>query len=186
MRKISVGLVMGALAFGAGCVDTSEPDPFVDPGRVQPEATVALVDAPIHRGTMGAVVGFDGHVTRTEGYDYGGYADIHVVSTDPDAGGAAMSLLSFQGSLDSPELVPGAHLTFTLDGDGIDFASSELYISLVGCSGDSDQMWDFDEQADTVVVDVLESANPDVHVLHYVGTWRDGHTVEGEVHYELR
>jgi len=32
---------------------------------------------------------------------------------------------------------------------------------------------------------VLPGANPDAHVIHYVGTFPDGGTVEGEVEYEL-
>lgn len=167
--------ILGAMLF-AGCA--SGPDDWVDTAPIDDTwggvQSSLVVEAREHRGTMGAVQGFDGDVVMTSGSTDANYTFIEVHSAND--GWATMSQLFIDGAL--ADLEPGTTLTFA---GYEDWTGEAVHISMVGCSGPEQYAWDYDVPVEDLEVDVMPGETPEGRVLHFRGTSPSGDVVEGEV-----
>src|SRR5688500_11146342 len=109
---------------------------------------------------MGPVLGFEGGVSETSGSSYDGYSSVNVYAQNTSERWAVMSMISISGGLDHPSLVPGARLTFDSSSWGYGGDGTELFFSVVGCSGPEPSVWEFDQPAEEVQVQVEAGAAP--------------------------
>lgn len=106
-------------------------------------------------GELGEVRPEDG-VWRQRGTELPGFTMVEVQSSGREASGrgwAAMTQLELQGSFDDPAFEPGAVLVFEDGADG----PSGLEATVLGCSGQSRGVWDYDRNAQKVTLEVSES-----------------------------
>jgi hypothetical protein len=147
---------------GGGWDDTRTPPMLWEDPGLGYGASIEYAVAPHHlSGDMGSVSGFDGHIYRSTAYGFEGgegyaaTATVQINSGDAAAPWAVMSLMNIQGGLDHPEIAPGAVLRYR---NSYPEDSTALFITLLGCSGDAEGSWTFDQYADEVEVHVEEGA----------------------------
>lgn len=159
---------IAALALSGCYIDISEDSSggwYADDGDAyyyEDPSTEIAATATLHRGDMGRVRGFDGDIVDVTASSYGGYGNVTVISENRAEGWAAMSVVTVEGGLDHPALVPGAHFTF----DSSSYGSSP-HFSVLGCSGPSNGSWEFDQGASSVEVDVVDTGTPDTVEVRY-------------------
>ena len=127
------------------------------------QGNVDVFDASL-RGDIGQITQLNGDAT-VAGYGEEEYADLELLTVGPS--GSAMHFLTFVGGLNHPDLVPGAHLEFSGEGD-FDTDGEQLHVMSMNCSGNGDVYdWDYDMPADRVTIDVSETEDEDVVQIHY-------------------
>lgn len=114
--------------------------------------------------------------TRVEAWQhtYRGWTSIYVTVISEPPGGAAMSLISISGSLDHPDLQPGARHSVDQYGQS---ANTELWISVLGCTGPMAYDWYFDEYAESLLVEVDEDPGTHERVLTVTASYSTGETL---------
>lgn len=149
--------------------DVEEP-PAPDVGYDYGASTLVLQN-PTLVGAVGDVTGLrTENVSRIDGWGDAYWADVSTVGDGDN--GAAMTILTFEGGLDHPDLGPGARLTFRLG----EPATSEVMVYTIGCSGPAEDMWEFDEPASETTVEVEEHPDdPAVLVYSYEARFADGY-----------
>jgi hypothetical protein len=137
-------------------------------------------------GEMGSVSA-DEQATRVEGYDGGyGYAILDTW-VDDARGGVMMVGLDIYGGLDNPALKPGLHATYTWDDWG-SLNDGGLHVDALGCSGETEDVWQFDELASSTTIDVSEDTQHEGALLvTYTAEFGDsGATAGGHVSFQPR
>jgi hypothetical protein len=167
-----VSLVAAALALSGCYIDLGDgsertPEDWADTPVFEESAyedpytygdlTTFEIDRTTLRGDMGAVNGFDGGIYEVRGEGYEGYTTVTVHSQSRGAW-AVMGQLNVQGGLEN--LVPGARLTFDNAAYGYGGDGTEMFISMLGCSGPEPSVWEFDQYAERVDVQVGEAVDP--------------------------
>ena len=171
------GLPLIAILALTGCyIDIGDgygDDGYYDDGYYYEGETTVPASASLHRGDMGSVHGFDGHIIDVTASNYGGYGSVTVISENRADGWAAMSILNINGGLDHPDLVPGRRFTFSSSDYGYDDGSgtSPLHVSLIGCSGPQNGSWDFDQGADSVEVEVVDTGTVGTVEVRYAASF---------------
>lgn len=161
-------LVLSLTLCLGGCLDTDDVEPATEPGTAADELLGSFADAMVTGdvavrnatliGNMGNVEGLRHYATAVDSYSDGRWASIHV--TVDTGAGAGMTIIDVW-DLSQLDLAEAG-------------ASTSPGISIIGCAGDEPGMWDFDQSAEEVEVDVIENpANPDEITLDYTATFRD-------------
>jgi len=102
------------------------------------------------------------------------------VTLDAGRGYWVMTRLDIEGGLAHPALVPGA--TFE-QASGTYAAGGELFFSVQGCAGPTEGVFDFDESAESVTVQVEAGPTPNQRVLTFTAVFPGGATVDGSFGY---
>jgi hypothetical protein len=182
---------LALIAALAGDNDTAvETDPTVT-GRIPTDEyyymdTESTIDFDYNSlsGSLGSVSEFEGGIYQQTGYQYGEVASIQVDAQNADENWALMALLTVEGGIDHPDLVPGATFTFNYDdyyGSYDPADADRLYVSLLGCQGSEPGYWDYDRSANEVTLTVEQGVAPEERVFNYTATWDDGSEVNGSV-----
>jgi len=97
---------------------------------------------------------------------------IEVQAADTD-GWFSMALLEVYGGLGADELEPGTRHTYHIEDDG-----AGVFIVATGCSGFDPGMWEYDEIAETIEVNVDPTVSQDgLRTVHFTATFaRDNWT----------
>jgi hypothetical protein len=157
-------------AFGAalmiGCARGDEP--------VEPLGSAIL------EGDIGNARGFSGVAWQEEASAATGWTsvDIHARGT----GWAVMTMMYFNGELGFGELAPGSHhvvnnVASPWDGDYV-----APLLSVVGCQGPDEGIWEYDQPAEEVELDVGESEDGDTMRIEFVAGFAD-HSGTGPLSY---
>lgn len=108
------------------------------------------------------------------------YAWFDIRNDGPGGTGMAMLNLYF----DIQDLEPGMVLHGGFDPESWD-ESEPMMIDLVGCSGDVEDEWEYDEPAEDVEIVVEDSGDEDSVLLSWTGNWPNGDVSTGQVRIEL-
>lgn len=149
-------------------VDTPVEDSYVGPESVFLGDGLTLSGGYVF-GDLDDAEGLDNQATTLYGYTDDDVARLEIlVERDDDA---VMLFLTFEGGgLNSESLQTGSSLAFQHNEYEPD---SGFFVRATGCVGPYASMWDYDAQADTVelvMIDRLDGSSE----LHYVATW-DGY-----------
>ncbi|MFT5354096.1 MAG: hypothetical protein ACI9KE_001297 [Polyangiales bacterium] len=112
-----------------------------------------------------------------EGYVANAYGDGNWANIDIRVRGdrgVIMNALNIEGGLDSLE-VGQTYRSSARDYD----APAGLYFSMVGCSGPSDNVWEYDRSADEIEVSVEEGPEEGTIELFYNASFEDGSASRG-------
>lgn len=189
--------VIAASGLIVGCMTERELPPSEEDLLTQDEMTVVdlprtppptsneyrplVGQLPVQNGELDGSVGTVSGLVADSDYDTSGwgeptYASIYTVGWGQD--GAAMTIVELEGGLNHPDLQPGAHLEYNIyDTSG---ANDSLFAYVVGCAGEEQNEWTFDQVADETIVDV--SAHPsdaNVLIIDYEASftdWQSGET----------
>jgi hypothetical protein len=167
--------------FGDGSRDVggwSETDPVETPRTVPPPAggdewdyagdgPFDVLDASI-AGQMGPV-DLPGSVYETSGTRYAGTLQVTMYARG--RGGEGMGLITLSAY--------EGELAFDV-GTRFDSAeSTAVFVSALGCSGDSRDVWTFDQSPEQTAVEVAEGPSPNQRNLDYTMRFADGNVVSG-------
>jgi len=128
-------------------------------------------------GSLGPIEGFSAEAYEQTGFSEAGWSEVVLHA---GTGYWVMTGLSVEGGLEHPALAPGARLEFPRDAD------LGLSIDVLGCSGPSRDVFDYDEHAQRVQVEVQEGAVPGERVLLFRAIFDDSgspQVVEGSFGY---
>lgn len=184
--------VLSLLALAAnGCVFYEYDEGWDDTAWAEPSSEWYGDDAVDVRGSViagdvGDVTNFRGAVWLEQGYSGPGFASVEIQARNEGRAGAVMNMVSFEGGLDHPDLVPGAVLRFSRD--DFRYGEASLHVSVLGCSGSQPNDWEYDDTADQVEVRVVDPGIEGYIQIDYVATFSHRgryQTIEGSFQAEL-
>ena len=147
-----------------------EAPPPPDPGYAYDPITYEVTGDTL-AGSMGNVEGFEGGIFRTAGSGWEGYSSVQIDAANATEAWWVMGRMDIQGGLEHEALVPGAHFEFDSSsgayGDG-----TEVFISMLGCSGPAEGMWEYDQYAEEVEIDVEEGSEPSSLTIRFRATFQ--------------
>jgi hypothetical protein len=130
-------------------------------------------------GALGPIDGFSAEAYEQRGFHEEGWSE---VTLHAGTGYWVMTALSVEGGLEHPSLAPGARLEFPRD------AQPGLSVSVLGCSGPAREVFDYDEDAQRVQIEVQSGASPGERVLLFRAVFDNAGTsqvVEGSFSYTM-
>ena len=135
-------------------------------------------------GDFGSVKGVSQGADRVTAYEEGEMTIIEAAATTNT--GVAMISLTMDKNVDElRKLVQGRAWQIT-DNDVFDYleggeSSSPLFLMVIGCSGESDYNWQWDEQAKTTEFSFeVSPESPDVLLFHFVAQFSEGEEVTNQ------
>ncbi len=167
----------------ANLLSRDEMTPVDDPRTPAPPSSdyrPLVGQLPVQNGELTGSVGTVSGLVPDADYDTSGwgepsFASIYTVGFGRD--GAAMTIVELEGGLNHPDLHPGAHLEYDIYAPS--GASDALFAYVVGCAGEEENAWTFDQVADKTIVDVsAHPSDPDVLILDYEASFTDWQTGE--------
>jgi len=170
MKKLTKGFVLfGALGLSVACADGYN---YVDSDRFEAieqltsgfEGNMEFVDNGQISGDIGAVR-IDSNNAELNGADQGNASYIEVMGQGEN--GIAMNVLSIEGGIDHDALQPGFASNFNAQE-----YDSDLFVTAIGCSGDREYDWDYDQPADDVDIEVLPGDSDDSMRIDYTARTR--------------
>ncbi len=147
-------------------------DPYWEEQSFQrTDGTLTFIDARM-QGQIGNISA-DDSASYFGNWNLGGQTIFSSTLVYPgQSAGAIMTYVVVSGAIDSSTLGDGAHLVFhSQDGDdqGDDLdQNDDVHIDVIGCSGEDDGEWEYDEEAEEVEVEVDEEM---IEVMHSDGMY---------------
>lgn len=144
-----------SLAFlGCGADTVSAPAP-----RAGASSVAEITQAELFQGALGRYIFSSSDAElRIRNSPYSTTIRLDQESTAPRSWSMISVAITGVDGIHHRILGPGAHVSTTSRSTGAD---NSLYVSALGCSGETRGAWNYDESADRVDLDVLRGATPD-------------------------